>query len=434
MNIVVVGLSHKTAPLEIREKVAFPPTRIQEPLGELVALRDVLEAVILSTCNRVEIYAATRDIAGGIGRIKRFLADYHGVPYETLEQYLYGLHGEAAIRHVFRVAASLDSMVMGEPQILGQVKSAYGYAAEHQSSGIILNRFLHKAFSVAKRVRTETNIASSAVSVAFAAVELAKKIFDDLSDKTVMLIGAGEMGELAAKHFINSGVQGTLVVNRTFERGEMLAAELGGKAIPFEDLFDHLHKADIILTSTGAPQHLVKPKQVTEVIRRRRMKPMFFIDIAVPRDVDPKVNDLENVYVYNTDDLQGIVEFNRRQRAVEAEKAELIVDQEIGQFFAWLSALEVTPTIIALRSRFEEVSRSEMARTVAAWKELRPEDQKRLQAMTDAIIAKILHSPISLLKQNTQGNRSNLYVDALRQLFDLENEVDNPDELSGPEA
>ncbi|HKZ15926.1 MAG TPA: glutamyl-tRNA reductase [Geobacteraceae bacterium] len=433
MNIVVVGLSHKTAPLEIREKVAFAPTWIEEPLRELVSLRDITEAVILSTCNRVEVYAATRDIAGGIGRIKRFLADHHNVPFDMLDQHLYGLHGEEAIRHVFRVAASLDSMVMGEPQILGQVKSAYGYAAEYQTSGIILNRFLHKAFSVAKRVRTETHIASSAVSVAFAAVELAKKIFDDLSDKTVMLIGAGEMGELAAKHFINNGVQGALVVNRTFERGEKLAEEFGGKAVVFEDMFDHLHKADIVLTSTGAPQHIIKPKQVAEVIRRRKMKPMFFIDIAVPRDIDPKVNELENVYLYNTDDLQGIVEFNRRQRAIEAEKAEEIVNQEIGQFFSWLSALEVTPTIVALRSRFEEVSKSELARTMAGWRDLRPEDQKRLEALTDAIIGKLLHSPISILKQNRQGNRSDLYVDALRQLFDLKTDIQDTREAGESE-
>jgi glutamyl-tRNA reductase len=428
MNIVVVGLSHKTAPLEIRERIAFAPNRIEEPLRKLVSLRDVTEAVILSTCNRVEVYAATRDIAGAIGRVKRFLAEYHDMSFDTLDQHLYGLHGESAIRHVFRVAASLDSMVMGEPQILGQVKSAYGYAAEYQTSGIILNRFLHKAFSVAKRVRTETRIASSAVSVAFAAVELAKKIFDDLSDKTVMLIGAGEMGELAAKHFINSGVQGALVANRTLERGEKLASEFGGKVVAFDDMFDHLHKADIVLSSTGAPQHIIKPKQVAEVIRRRKMKPMFFIDIAVPRDIDPKVNELENVYLYNTDDLQGIVEFNRRQRAVEAEKAEEIVAQEIGQFFSWLSSLEVTPTIVALRSRFEEVSKYELGRTIAGWRDLRPEDQKRLEALTDAIIGKLLHGPISVLKQNRQGNRSDLYVDSLRQLFDLKTEVQDEGE------
>lgn len=438
MNIIVVGLSYNTAPLEIREKIAFAANRIEEPLRELLSLPDINEAIILSTCNRVEIYAATRDIAGGIARVKRFLAEGRDMPFDQLEPHLYGLHGEEAIRHVFRVASSLDSMVMGEPQILGQVKSAYGYAAEYNTSGIILNRFMHKAFSVAKRVRTETKIASSAVSVAFAAVELAKKIFDDLSDKTVMLIGAGEMGELAAKHFINSGVHGVLVANRTFERGEKLAAEFGGKAIIFEDLFDHLHKADIVLTSTGAPQHIIKPKQVTEVIRHRKMKPMFFIDIAVPRDIDPGVNDLENVYLYNTDDLQGIVESNLRQRAVEAEKAEKIVAQEIGQFFSWLSTLEVTPAIVALRSRFEEVRKAELAKTVAGWKEIRPEEEKRLEALTSAIISKLLHNPICLLKQNKLGNRNDLYIDALRQLFDLRTDlpesVDNEAELDCTEA
>ncbi|HET6419334.1 MAG TPA: glutamyl-tRNA reductase [Geobacteraceae bacterium] len=423
MHIIVVGLSYNTASLEIREKVAFAPNRIEQPLREVVSLPGIAEAIILSTCNRVEIYAATHDIAGGIARIKRFMADFHGFPFELLEPHLYGLHGEDAIRHVFRVASSLDSMVMGEPQILGQVKSAYGYAAEYNTSGIILNRFMHKAFSVAKRVRNETRVASSAVSVAFAAVELAKKIFDDLSDKTVMLIGAGEMGELAAKHFINSGVRGVLVANRTFERGEKLAAEFDGRAVIFEDLIDHLHKADIVLSSTGAPQHIIKPRQVAEVMRRRKLKPMFFIDIAVPRDIDPNVNELENVYLYNTDDLQGIVEYNLRQRAVEAEKAEEIVNQEIGQFFNWISALEVTPAIIALRTRFEEVSKSELARTIASWKDLQPEQEKRLEALTGAIIGKLLHNPISVLKQNRQGNRNDMYIDALRQLFDLKTEL-----------
>jgi glutamyl-tRNA reductase len=428
MHIIVVGLSYNTASLEIREKVAFVPNRIEQPLRELVSLPDIAEAIILSTCNRVEIYAATHDIAGGIARIKRFMADFHNLPFDLVEPHLYGLHGEDAIRHVFRVASSLDSMVMGEPQILGQVKSAYGYAAEFKTSGIILNRFMHKAFSVAKRVRNETRIASSAVSVAFAAVELAKKIFDDLSDKTVMLIGAGEMGELAAKHFINSGVRGVLVANRTFERGEKLAAEFDSKAVIFEDLFDHLHKADIVLSSTGAPQHIIRPKQVAEVMRRRKLKPMFFIDIAVPRDVDPKVNELENVYLYNTDDLQGIVEYNLRQRAIEAGKAEEIVNQEIGQFFNWVSTLEVTPTIIALRCRFDEVRKTELARTIASWKDLQPEQEKRLESLTGAIVSKLLHNPIIVLKQNGQGNRNDLYIDALRQLFDLKTEFPEMDE------
>jgi glutamyl-tRNA reductase len=429
MNIVVVGLSHKTASVDIREKVAFAPNQMEKPLQELLTIPDITEAVIVSTCNRVEIYASSRDIAGGMARLKRFLADYHNLALETLEPHLYALHGEAAIRHVFRVASSLDSMVVGEPQILGQIKTSYGYAAEYKSSGIILNRFLHKAFSVAKRVRTETKIASSAVSVAFAAVELAKKIFGDLTDKTVMLIGAGEMCELAAKHFLNSGVRGVMVTNRTFERAVKLAEEFEGKAVNFDELFDHLHKADIILSSTGAPHFIIGQKDIDEVIRRRRLKPMFFIDIAVPRDIDPKVNDVDNVYLYTVDDLNGIVQSNLEQRGKEAQKAEEIVDQEIGQFFKWLSSLEVTPTIVALRSRFEEVRQAELAKTVAGWKDLPPDDRKRLDTLTSAIINKLLHNPTSVLKRTGQGGRTDLYVDALRQLFELETGASAEEEL-----
>jgi glutamyl-tRNA reductase len=420
MNIVVVGLSHKTANVEIREKLAFSPTQMEKPLSALLALDGITEGVIVSTCNRVEIYVTTRDIAGGIARVKRFLADYHNFPIETLEQHIYAIHGEDAIRHVFRVASSLDSMVVGEPQILGQIKTSYGYAAEYRSSGIILNRFLHKAFSVAKRVRTETKIASSAVSVAFAAVELAKKIFNDLSDKTVMLIGAGEMCELAAKHFLNSGVRGLMVTNRTFERAEKLADEFDGKAVRFEDLFDQLHKADIILSSTGAPHTIIGAGDLEAVMRSRRQKPMFFIDIAIPRDIDPAVNDVENVYLFTVDDLQEVVASNLQQRSEEAKKAEDIVNEEIGQFFKWLSSLEVTPTIVALRSKFDEIRRAELEKTLAGWKDIPPDGQKRLEALTNAIMNKLLHPPTTLIKQSGQGGRTDLYVDAVRALYDLE--------------
>jgi glutamyl-tRNA reductase len=420
MNIVVVGLSHKTATVEIREKLAFSPTQMEKPLSALVSLEGITEGIIVSTCNRVEIYVTTKDIAGGIARVKRFLADYHNFNIETLEQHVYALHGEDAIRHVFRVASSLDSMVVGEPQILGQIKTSYGYAAEFKSSGIILNRFLHKAFSVAKRVRTETKIASSAVSVAFAAVELARKIFNDLSDKTVMLIGAGEMCELAAKHFLNNGVRGLMVTNRTFERAERLAEEFDGKAVRFDDLFDQLHKADIILSSTGAPHTIIGAGDLEEVMRRRRQKPMFFIDIAIPRDIDPAVNDVENVYLFTVDDLQEVVASNLQQRKEEANKAEGIVNEEIGQFFKWLSSLDVTPTIVALRSKFDEIRRAELEKTLANWKELPPDGQKRLEALTNAIMNKLLHPPTSLIKKAGQGGRTDLYVDAVRALFELE--------------
>ncbi len=420
MNIIVVGLSHKTASVEIREKAAFSPNQIEKPLAELIKLEGIIEGVIVSTCNRVEIYATTRDIAGGIARIKRFMAEFHHLPFEALEPHLYSYHAEAAIRHVFRVASSLDSMVVGEPQILGQIKTSYGYAAEFKSSGIILNRFLHKAFSVAKRVRTETKIASSAVSVAFAAVELAKKILGDLSDKTVMLIGAGEMCELAAKHFLNSGAKGVMVTNRTFERAERLADEFSGEAVPFETFIEHLHRADIVLSSTGAPHCIIGPKDAVDVIKRRRFKPIFFIDIAVPRDIDPRVDDVEHAYLFTVDHLQDIVQANLAQRSLEAEKAEEIIDQEIGQFHKWLSTLEVTPTIVALRNRFDEIRRAEVEKTIAAWKDLPPDAEKRLESLTMAIMNKLLHAPTSTLKQSGQGGRVDLYVDALRQLFELE--------------
>jgi len=420
MNIIVVGLSHKTASVDIREKVAFSPNSIEKPLRELVALEGIVEGVIVSTCNRVEIYATTRDIAGGIARVRRFMAEYHHLAHDLLDPHLYSYHGEEAIRHVFRVASSLDSMVVGEPQILGQIKTSYGYAAEYKSSGIILNRFLHKAFSVAKRVRTETKIASSAVSVSFAAVELARKIFGSLTDKTVLLIGAGEMCELAARHFLTNGAKGVMVTNRTFERAQKLADEFSGEAIPFEELFLHLHKADIVLTSTGAPHAIITPPDLEEVIKRRRMRPMFLIDIAVPRDIDPAVNEMDAVYLYDMDDLQQVVAANLEGRMQEADKAEAIIAEEIIQFYKWVGTLEVTPTIVALRNRFEELRKAELDRTLTGWKDAPPDAEKRLDALTSAFMNKLLHQPTMVLKKAGQGNRNDLYLDALRALFDLE--------------
>jgi len=420
MNIIVVGLSHKTAPVEIRERVAFAPTAMEKPLRELLALPAVNEGVIVSTCNRVEFYVASRETDVAISQVKRFLAEYHGIALSELENHLYDYQGNDAIRHVFRVASSLDSMVIGEPQILGQIKTAYGYAAEYKTVGLILNRFLHKAFSVAKRVRTETDIASNAVSVSFAAVELARKIFGSLDGKAVMIIGAGEMCELAARHFINNGVSQVLVTNRTFERAEKLAADFGGRPVLFDNFPDHLHQVDIVMTSTGAPNFILGHKQVEEVIRQRKNKPMFFIDIAVPRDIDPKVNDIDNVYLYDVDDLQGVVQSNLKERQKEAKKAEGIIDLEIDQFHRWLASLEVVPTIVALRNRLEDVRRGELEKTFASLKDLGPKERKSVEALTAAIINKVLHQPITVLKQSQNNGAGENYVDAVRVLFDLE--------------
>jgi glutamyl-tRNA reductase len=419
MNIIVVGLSHKTAPVEIRERVAFAPTAMESPLRQLLEQPEIAEAVIVSTCNRVEIYATSRDVEAGITSLRRFLARFHNLAYEELQSHLYDLQGQDAIRHVFRVSSSLDSMVIGEPQILGQIKTAYGYASEFKTVGLILNRFLHKAFSVAKRVRTETQIAGNAVSVSFAAVELARKIFGTLDNKTVLLIGAGEMCELAARHFLNNGVSRVLVTNRTFARAEKLAGEFGGTPIPFEAFPDQLHQADIVLTSTGAPNFILDRHQVEKVLKLRKNKPMFFIDIAVPRDIDPAVNSVDNVYLYDVDDLQGVVQANLKERHKEAKKAEAIVDQEIGQFYNWLATLEVKPTIVSLRQKFEEIRLGEVEKTLRSLKEIGPREEKAIHALTTAIINKILHPPISVLKE-TQNGSGDSYVDALRTLFELE--------------
>jgi glutamyl-tRNA reductase len=424
MHIVIIGLSHKTAPVEIREKLAFAPTAMERPLRQMLELPTITEGLIVSTCNRVELCAVTKEPDAAIAELRRFLAEYHEVTPEEINENLFDYQGEEAIRHLFRVSSSLDSMVLGEPQILGQIKTAYGYAAEFKTAGLILNRFLHKAFSVAKRVRTETAIASNAVSVSFAAVELARKIFDRLDNKGVMIIGAGEMCELAARHFVANGISKVLVTNRTFERAEKMAAEFDGKAVPFDSFVDHLAEVDIIMTSTGAPNFILGKRQMEEVLKRRKNRPMFLIDIAVPRDIDPKVNDISNTYLYDVDDLQGVVQANLKERQKEAGKAEAIVEQEIGQFHLWLGNLEVKPTVIALRRKLDEIRQQELEKTFGNLKDLSGKQRKSIEAMAGAIINKILHKPTAILKNSQNDMSGEDYVDAVRTIKPL----DDPDQ------
>jgi len=388
-------------------------------LRQMLELPTITEGLIVSTCNRVELCAVTKEPDAAIAELRRFLAEYHEVSPEEINENLFDYQGEEAIRHLFRVSSSLDSMVLGEPQILGQIKTAYGYAAEFKTAGLILNRFLHKAFSVAKRVRTETAIASNAVSVSFAAVELARKIFDRLDNKGVMIIGAGEMCELAARHFVANGISKVLVTNRTFERAEKMAAEFNGKAVPFDSFVDHLAEVDIIMTSTGAPNFILGKRQMEEVLKRRKNRPMFLIDIAVPRDIDPKVNDISNTYLYDVDDLQGVVQANLKERQKEAGKAEAIVEQEIGQFHLWLGNLEVKPTVIALRRKLDEIRQQELDKTFGNLKDLTGKQRKSIEAMAGAIINKILHKPTAILKNSQNDMSGEDYVDAIRTLFDL---------------
>jgi glutamyl-tRNA reductase len=326
-----------------------------------------------------------------------------------------------AVRHLFRVAASLDSMVVGEPQILGQIKEYYLAAQGAGTVGTILHRLFHRSFSVAKRVRTETGIASRAVSVSSVAVDLAKRIFDRLEDKTVMLIGAGKMGDLVARHLQHSGVSSLMVTNRTFERAVQLAAEFRGNPIRFEDYPRYLKLADLVVGCTGSPEVLLRPETVAEVLKERKQKAMFFIDIGDRRNFDPRINEIDNVYLYNIDDLEAVAKENLKGRASEVKKAEEIVDEEVTLFLRWLASLEQVPTIVALRQKLEEIRRGEMEKSLStSLKGLSEKERKALEDMTSAMISKILHAPITRLKQQPEDRDEALYIDALKKLFDLE--------------
>lgn len=419
MNLVIVGLNHKTSPVEIREKLSFPSHSIGEPLKRLLAQDGLNEGVILSTCNRVEVLAITSDMEKGVWQVKRFLSDFHGIPLETLDEHLYVRSGEDAVKHLLRVAAGLDSMIMGEPQILGQVKDSYSYAVEHNTAGVIVNKLYHKVFQVAKRIRTETKIGESAVSISFAAVELARKIFGELRGKSVMLIGAGEMAELAAKHLLTNGIQDIMVANRTYEKAVELVTGFGGTAIMFREFPHYLKHADIVIASTGAADYVIRPEQIREVLNERKHKPMFFIDISVPRNIDPDVNNVDGAYVYDIDDLQGVVAANLEERSKEAQQAERIIEEEIEKFYRWIKSLDVVPTIIALRQMCDDVRKTELARAMGSLGHLTEKDRKVLDAMTAAIVNKILHNPVVHLKKDTSKIEGDLYIDTVRKLFDL---------------
>ncbi len=419
MELVVIGLNHKTASIDLRERMAFPEDQMEEALHQVKSLPSVKESMILSTCNRVEIYAAAREADKAILDLKHFLSRYHGVPLSEFEKALYSFTGAEAAKHIFRVASSLDSMVIGEPQILGQIKSAYERSVESKTSGLILHRLLHRAFHVAKRVRTETKIGDSAVSVSSVAVELAKKIFESLEKRTVLLIGAGEMCELAARHLVSAGVEKVLVTNRTYERAVTLARAFNGETLPFEEINQGLRKVDIVISATDSPNYIVRYDQMVKVIRERKQKPIFLIDIADPRDVEPRVGEIENVYLYNIDDLKKVADENVKDRRREAEKAEAIVRDEVVKFVHWYRSLEVTPTIVALRNKFEEIRRRELEKTLSLHPNLSEKEKKSLEAMTTAIINKILHAPSTLLKQAGEDAMTDFYLDALQTLFQL---------------
>ncbi len=417
-EIALLGVNHKTAPVEIRECLTLRNFPDSSPLELLSGIPGIKEAVFLSTCNRVEALVTCQG-EDAIESVKQLWLSRSDLNEKKLNQSLYVHRNQEAIRHLFRVAASLDSMVVGEPQILGQIKDAYKKAVEAKATGMILNRLLHKAFSVAKRVRTETRIASHAVSISYAAVELARKIFGDLYGKTAMLIGAGEMAELAAQHLKTNGVKGLIVANRTLSRAVNLARDLGGKPISLDEVDQALVDVDIVISSTGAPDIILTRDRVKKIMRPRRHNLLFFIDIAVPRDIDPKVNDIENVYLYDIDDLKGIVEFNKAEREKEPARAERIVESEVIKFLSWMESLDIVPVIQRIQQKGEEIRQRELSRSKKCLKGLTAEQEKALDVMTRSIVQKLLSDPIIFLKKNVSPENNKQLLDITSKLFGL---------------
>lgn len=428
MDLIIVGLSHKSAPVEVREKLAVPESRLGEALNRLRSYPGVKEGILLSTCNRVEVYSVVEDIDSGYSRIQEFLADTHlALSSEQLTPHLYWHTGDRAIAHLFRVAASLDSMIIGESQILGQLKDAFEVALAHKSTGVVMNKVVKKAISVAKRVRTETKIAEMAVSVSYAAVELAKKIFSNLEEKTVLLVGAGEMAKLAARHLIAQGVRHVRITTRTPQHAIDLADKFGGTPVPFDQFKDEMAFADIVLVSTGAAHYLIGSEDVHRAVKERMNRPMFLIDISVPRNIDPSVRHVDNAFLFDIDDLKHRVEQNRVERLQEAEKAERMVAEEVMMLREWMKSLEVTPTIVALRSRVDEIKRAELEKALGRLGHLSAQDRTMVEGMASSIVNKLIHSTMVTLKSEVNSDSGAAFIEAARRFFDLDQPLGSAD-------
>jgi len=418
MNIILVGLSHRTAPIAIRERFSISEAQMSEALCRMKADPMIEECFILSTCNRAEAVAVVKDTEVGFKSLETFWMQESKLPPEQIRSALYFYSATDALRHIFRVASSLDSMIVGEPQILGQMKDAFDLAMLHKATGMLLNKMFKKAISVAKRVRTETKISESAVSVAFAAVELGEKILGGLQKKTAMIIGAGDMAELVARHFVANGVQSLLIANRNFDRALALAKEFNGIPIQLEAFIGAIPQCDIVLCSVGAPNYIIHVEEVSRAIAIRQNRPIFFIDISVPRNIDPKINQLDNVFLYDIDDLQMAVASNLENRKQEALKAEEIILDEVGRFSKWFKSLEAVPMIIALKDRAEAIRRAEIEKILS--KLNTPVEREILDTLTRAIVNKLLHDPLTVLKEESNSANGNMMLEAASRLFRLE--------------
>ena len=419
MSVLVLGLSHKTAPVEVRERFAVSGERADLLLGSLVERPGIDEACILSTCNRVEFLVRSDLADGAEAQLLELLGESYSAPIRQAEPYLYRYADRDAVRHIFRVASSLDSMVVGEPQILGQVKEAYQAAKRAGTVRGPLDQLLTAAFRVARRVRNETGIGQMAVSVSYVAVELAKKIFGEMEGLSVLIVGAGKMSEATARRLKSAGAAKTYVTNRTFERAQELARQFDGEAAPYDRLLELLTKVDVVISSTGAPGFILNKETAKGVAAARRGRPLFFVDIAVPRDIDPEINALDEMFVYDIDDLQQVADANLKQRRREAEQAEQIVEEEVDKMLRRLRGAQLGPTIASLQKQLEDVRRAEMERFRARLGPLTPDQEKTLEALTRAMMNKVAHHPITEMKQMEGHPDGARYLDFVRRTFNL---------------
>ncbi len=417
LHIVLVGLNHRTAKLDFRQRVSFDESQLTEGLQRLTEIDGIQEAMIISTCNRVEIISGVENPSDGIAAIEQFLSDYSRIPLSELQPVLYSYTGDQAVRHIFRVASSLDSMILGEPQILGQVKSCFSTAVEANSVGSHLNSLLQGAFHAAKRVRSETSIGEYSVSVSSAAVELVRKIFGDLRKKSILIVGAGKMGETTIRHLADLGAKSIYLTNRSPETAKELARQFRGMAVPFEELNRWISRSDVVITSTGASEILIDQATVQNIMQDRKKARKAFIDISVPRNVDPQVGTIDNVFCYDIDDLQAVVEANIHERIKAAAAAEKIVDQEAQSFSQKIKSHEIAPVVVQIQNRIEEICDMELQRSL---KKLGPQDPKQieeLESMAARIAGKIAHPLLMKLKSVHGSSQEVAYMEMIRQIF-----------------
>jgi glutamyl-tRNA reductase len=422
MSIVLVGLSHKTAPLAMRERLAFGESLLSDALARLIEKELLDEGLIVSTCNRVELIASTPSSADqGMDCLADFLSDFHHLPPNTLNGHVYKHADAYAIKHLFRVASSLDSMIVGESQILGQVKEAYQHAIDAGTIGRVLSQLMHRTLSVAKRIRTETGVAQNPVSISSVAVELAKKIFQDLSDKTVLLVGAGEMGELAARSLIDAGTNKLIVTNRSADRAEEIAGKYSGGAINFEAFYSVLASADIVLCSTGSPEYVIRRADTQRALKSRKKGPLLFIDISVPRNIDPGVADLENAFLFDVDDLDSVVQTNIHERQMEAARAESIIDAEVQNFVQQLRALDIGPAVVEVKELLLQIVISEFRRNRKRLGDLSPEQETAIEnVLIPALVNKLSHPMIVHLRNAASDGKSTQTVEELRKMIRID--------------